>query len=71
MKFEGTTVLFESTGRIEYTYGNQFSPNGEYGIFYGSDGGIPELINNPLTDEERKEIYDYMINEWNKWLRKE
>ncbi len=62
MKFVKGDVIFESTGRKEYCFGEAFSPNDPGGICYGSDGGISKLM-----PEEIKEVADYMILQWRRW----
>jgi hypothetical protein len=66
VKVEGSNVIFESTGRSVYTFGDDFIPNYNEDVCYGSDGGF-----DIIDDRERKEMYDYMIDKWNKWLKKE
>ncbi len=66
MKFEQDNVIFESTGRKEYTFGNLFIPDEPNGVFYGWDGGFGGLV-----DEEKEEIATYMIEQWKLWLRRE
>lgn len=66
MKYKNGDVVFESTGRIEYTFGYGFTPNDEGSILYGSDGGIDNL-----STLERKEVAEYMINIWKRWAEGE
>ena len=58
-------MVFESTGRKEYCFGEGFSchPSDPDGICYGSDGGIGNL-----TEAEREEVAKYMIAQWLEWL---
>ncbi len=63
MKFTHNEVEFETTARKYYTSSRTFAPGEDNGVFYGDDGGFDRL-----TDSERREMYEYMIDKWNKWL---
>lgn len=69
MKYnENGQIVFETTGRKVYCGCEEFScdPSEPNTVYFGYDGDIGDS-EQPLTQEERLEVFDYMTARWKDW----
>lgn len=64
MKYLGDGYLLESTGRTFYAHCGLLSPGADGELMEGYDGTVWAGEDEPWTPEERAEIADFMIAEW-------
>jgi hypothetical protein len=67
IEVDGHTITFKSTGRrLDIAFGVVgLSP--DLRVHEGFDSDLEEMLDDPLTREERRDLADYMIALWTKF----